>query len=511
VAALLGFAIVLLRTAWLCDDAYISFRTIRNFVSGDGLRWNTIERVQSYTHPLWLFVLSAARMVTGELYYTTMLLSVGLSVAAVALMAWGLAPSPIAGVALVIVVASSRGFVDFSTSGLENPLTHLLLAAMLLVYARSTRLTPRGLLLLSAFAGLCAVNRLDTLLLTSPILLYALLRDGTRRGALAVVAGLSPLLAWELFSLVYYGFPVPNTAYAKLPAGIAWSSRLEKGLGFLQSCAGRDPVAALLIPLGILAPFARRRWALVPLSIGSLLYVLYGVGIGGDFMAGRFLTAPLMLALMAGVTGLSSTSGLWWVASAGVLSLSLSLGPFSPWLAGADYGSAWDWRENIDSRGIADERALYYPITGLMRAGQAFDVPWSPWFEKGSQVEPGGVRATRTAGFLGYAAPRDAYIIDVMGLGDALLARLPPRNLRDWRPGHLERALPKGYRETRRRGVNVLEDVWLATYFRELTVVTQGSVWSWRRARAIWALNTGGADELLRRYAVERELTTIGK
>ena len=40
------FAIVLVRTAWIGDDAYITFRTIDNFVHGYGLRWNVAEREQ---------------------------------------------------------------------------------------------------------------------------------------------------------------------------------------------------------------------------------------------------------------------------------------------------------------------------------------------------------------------------------------------------------------------------------------------------------------------------------
>ena len=50
---LVAFAWVLLRTAWLCDDAYISFRVVENAVSGHGLRWNVADRVQVFTHPLW--------------------------------------------------------------------------------------------------------------------------------------------------------------------------------------------------------------------------------------------------------------------------------------------------------------------------------------------------------------------------------------------------------------------------------------------------------------------------
>jgi len=36
--ALASFACVLLRTAWLSDDAFITFRVIDNFVNGYGLR-----------------------------------------------------------------------------------------------------------------------------------------------------------------------------------------------------------------------------------------------------------------------------------------------------------------------------------------------------------------------------------------------------------------------------------------------------------------------------------------
>jgi len=32
------FVVVLVRTAWVCDDAYITFRTVDNFVHGHGLR-----------------------------------------------------------------------------------------------------------------------------------------------------------------------------------------------------------------------------------------------------------------------------------------------------------------------------------------------------------------------------------------------------------------------------------------------------------------------------------------
>ena len=58
VGGLSVFFLLLIRTAWLDDDAYITFRTIDNFLNGYGLRWNTINRVQAYTHPLWMMVIT---------------------------------------------------------------------------------------------------------------------------------------------------------------------------------------------------------------------------------------------------------------------------------------------------------------------------------------------------------------------------------------------------------------------------------------------------------------------
>ncbi|KPJ64637.1 hypothetical protein AMJ44_12375, partial [candidate division WOR-1 bacterium DG_54_3] len=40
------------------DDAFISFRYVRNFVNGDGLVFNPGERVEGYTNFFWILLLS---------------------------------------------------------------------------------------------------------------------------------------------------------------------------------------------------------------------------------------------------------------------------------------------------------------------------------------------------------------------------------------------------------------------------------------------------------------------
>ena len=120
VAAICLFTLLVLRTAWISDDACITFRTIENFLGGDGLRWNVDERVQVYTHPLWLFLLTACRVVTGELSLTTITVSTILSVATVLILAGRLAVAALPALVGVMALALSKAFTDFSTSGLEN-------------------------------------------------------------------------------------------------------------------------------------------------------------------------------------------------------------------------------------------------------------------------------------------------------------------------------------------------------------------------------------------------------
>src|SRR5437868_2600834 len=71
---------VALRTAWMADEAFITFRVADNFVHGLGLRWNVAERVQVYTHPAWLALVAVFYAVTHEAYFTVLALSIVLAI-----------------------------------------------------------------------------------------------------------------------------------------------------------------------------------------------------------------------------------------------------------------------------------------------------------------------------------------------------------------------------------------------------------------------------------------------
>ena len=80
---------LVLSHAWFTDDAYFSFRSVDNFVSGYGLTWNVQERVQGYTHPLWVLLLSLFYFFTHEIYLTTIFISLALTLAPEEAEDWG--------------------------------------------------------------------------------------------------------------------------------------------------------------------------------------------------------------------------------------------------------------------------------------------------------------------------------------------------------------------------------------------------------------------------------------
>src|SRR5690606_8146586 len=120
----------------------------------------------------------------------------------------------------------SRSFIEYSTSGLENAMTHLLLAVFFTKFFLLEEKKDIPWFALSLITSLALFNRIDTVLLYAPAWLYLLLvhRREIRWKALAL--GALPFLFWEIFAFIYYGFLFPNTKYAKLGTGLSLTAYL---------------------------------------------------------------------------------------------------------------------------------------------------------------------------------------------------------------------------------------------------------------------------------------------
>jgi arabinofuranosyltransferase len=278
-----AYVIVLYRAAWLSDDSYITLRSVDNFVNGLGPVWNPVERVQVFTHPLWYLILSAVYFFTHEAFFTTLGISLLISVTVFVLFALLSKRSAALAVSLSILLFSNA-YVDYSTSGLENPLTHLLIFCFILFYMKDER----NIKALSVIAGLVIFNRMDLILLLLPALLWLFVESPNWKSLLAMLTGFIPFILWEMFATFYYGFPFPNTAYAKLNVDIPQPELIQQGLWYFINSLDIDPITLVAILAGLVVAFASRSIKGVSLAVGSILYMLYLIWIGGDFMSGRF-------------------------------------------------------------------------------------------------------------------------------------------------------------------------------------------------------------------------------
>lgn len=519
------FALIVLKNAWLNDDAFITLRTVRNFVDGHGLVWNIDDRVQAYTHPLWMFLLSLTYLLTSETYYSTIFLSLFLSLITAWLVAFRVATTFAGAVIALLLLTLSKAFVDYTTSGLENPLSYLLLTLFFLIYVERfsfshSEIEPdvaaenppyHSFLWLVFVASLLLINRLDLGVFILPALLWAGYRlsresafggQASARRRLAwfkalsrtlalTFLGLLPFFLWELFSIFYYGFPFPNTAYAKLGTFIPRTDLFLQGGFYFLNSLNFDPITLTMIGFTICSMIVTKNRTLIPLAIGLFLYLLYVVSIGGGFMSGRWLSVPYLLAvLLFSQLQFPPITTVRTPFLIGILLLVGILNPQrSPLFSDRDYAD-----HTMDHAGITDERGHYYEQYGLLRSSRHTRAVAQGYLQ--GTADPADFTHCGI-GKRGFIASRYTRIVDECGLADAFIARLPPRYDPDWRVGHPLRTVPAGYMETVSTGRNQLHDPKLATYYDRLSIITQGPLFRKQRLIEIWNFNRGAYDHLI--------------
>jgi arabinofuranosyltransferase len=389
------------------------------------------------------------------------------------------------------VLLSSRAFVDYSTSGLGGALTNVLLVAACATFLwREDR---RRIAVLAVLTGLLGVNRIDTVVLSAPLLLAALFEERSPRAALTALLGLIPLYLWLGFAWFYYGFPLPNTAYAKaLGTGIPKGRVVSQGLVYLRESLLEDRVTLPVLMASLLwALVARKRRGLVVAGAISA-HLVYVVWIGGDFMSGRFLVPPLVVAavLLAWSNPVTSPrAGLGLAAAIVLLGLT---SPVPNLLSGSGLRD-----EALAEDGVTDERAFYYQRNGLLAEQR------HAWKDLGRVPEgpsPRELFVLTAAGRAAFEGGPGRHVIDDVGLGDPLLARLPARNPDVFWPGHVTRAIPQGYLQEMWTGEARIASEPLAAYYRDLRLVSRGPLWSSERLAAILRFASGENSSLLRSY-----------
>ena len=153
----------------------------------------------------------------------------------------------------------------------------------------------------------------------------------------------------------------------------------------------------------------------------------------------------------------------------------------------------------VEQIGVADERAVYQPTTGLVRnlhwrvlREAKAPIPPFPGARKGHlHRNDRGVIVQDEVGYFGYFAGPGTYVVDAWALTDPLLARLPYRPGKRWRVGHYPRPIPPGYLKSLKAGGNRFADPAMRAAYDDLLLVTRGPLFTWERFAAMWRLWTG--------------------
>ena len=496
--------------AWfLCDDAFISFRYVRNLLEGHGLVFNPGEYVEGYSNFLWVLELAAIWGLSGVApERAAPWLSVAFTAGAVAAMMWWVARlpllrhrGPVGWMALGLVCSSATFAVWTSGGGLETRqfTFFIVLAVVCLSLYRDSR---RGLLAASLSLTAAALTRPEGPLLAALCCGWFVIQRMADTGRLnpdwrRLLCLAAPFVilvgAHFLWRYSYYGEWLPNTYYAKhvrpwYESGFRylWAAALETGL-------------YLLIPLAAVAMRNRWRasrdgiWALVLLLVG--VHMAYVMRIGGDHFEYRpldFYWPLLAVPASMGIVHLGS-----WVADhrwSRRFSLGLPVSArtcafvlfvpvlfYTAAIQGAllfegaairerirhlhieldDRNAAWllaapgmpmlitvsnDLRRQLTPQFVASPFAEHREFANeQLRA-------WKPYgnMEKG-MIPSDALMADFSIGIRFYYLP-DLKVIDLLGLTDATVARNPVETPNDQRFMAHDRYPPPGYLEE--RGVN---------------------------------------------------------
>ncbi|MEM7203438.1 MAG: hypothetical protein AAF628_24455 [Planctomycetota bacterium] len=282
---------------FVSDDAYISFRYSLNLVEGHGLVYNPGERVEGYSNFLWV-LMAAATIALGlapEIPANALGIASGATIllSLVALSRRGSGwLHPLVWVAPACL-AANRTFTAWSTGALATQFFAALVLLALLAYLaerRSSASRPAVSALLFAAAALTRPEGPLFFAIAAAFFAADVFVLGRRRvGSLAMWLTLFALVvgthvAWRWS---YYGYPLPNTYYAKV-AGFWWeSSRVWMGL-FVT-----DHHIAWVAPLPLLGLLLRRDHTAALLATTVATYTAYLLYIGGDFFEYR-LTTPIL-------------------------------------------------------------------------------------------------------------------------------------------------------------------------------------------------------------------------
>ena len=516
--AIVLFILVITALAWQSDDAYHAYAMSKNLVDGYGFVYNIGERASASSCPLFTLIVAFGYLIFRNMFLVSLLICVIFSTCAFAILVNTFCKSKYQVCTAFIITIFCSSFISYTTAGLENCLLFLLAALFLKKYFETDTYKTGDLLYMAILISLIAMTRMDAVLMFVPAVVYIYLAKRNRvsfiKCCFIAALGLLPFILWEIFSLFYYGFFVPNTAFVKLGTNIPKSEYFYRGFQYLFTTLICDPLV-IVIPIAIaLIALLIKKARYIYVIAGIVLYFAYIIYIGGDFMLGRHFTVMFFMAMISyfeiynkeleSNTFVSKKRNLiTFMKIVTILSIIATI-VSAPVVNQFKYGGYF-------SSPISDERATYFQWTSLfnnaisyVRTGDmCITDAWNDY----------GVQEFREQGYKSGIFENvpgvtkyynnDMYLNDYYALGDPFLSKLPAVLEPNWRIGHMHREAPYGYADTivySDGEENEIHNESIRKYYDVIQLITRGDLFDKDRIQAIVDINLGKYDYLIDEY-----------
>lgn len=425
------------------DDAYISFRYIQNFISGNGLVFNIGEKVEGYTNLLWVLILSIFAFLKFNVENVAQILSVAFGIV-VLFVTYKISDiieikndmlitkkskydsKPQGSVKYLdfiplVLLIFTASYIFWSVSGMESTMfiSFCLFGIYYYIKNRNTDIVNYKF---SIFLVLATLTRPEGLYFFGLIIIHKVMIAFRQNKSSAINSIFSknnlityalyivPIIFYFLLRYLYYGYLLPNTYYAKTGLSSAYlNAGIEYFTKFLTSY--------LIYGIVLIAPlylFKRREnfFEISLLYLLSVSFILYTILIGGDVLKqNRFFlpVLPLIYILFGKfLTELYFLIKIRWSSPGAAFPAVLIITAF---LCFYYYSSQ---KENLE-KDIASENGL---VDKMKISGS--------WFMNKQQQlgRPLNIAAT-TIGAVSYFAGVNVNVIDLLGLTDKEIAHNP--------------------------------------------------------------------------------------
>ncbi len=291
------------------DDAFISFRYIKNFIEGHGLVFNIGERVEGYTNFLWTMILIVPALLKINIVSFSEILSsfFGIATLCITFLISKLInqkyqdknypnkSSILLNFVPVFLLTFTGAFSYWASSGMETSFFIFLVLTGIYFYIKNNNANNLNFYT-PVFIALSALTRPEGILFFLIIYIHKVLfiaieqrkiksprKIFSQKYLVEVSIFIIPVIVQTIFRLLYYGYPFPNTYYAKVTYGF---STFGRGIEYLLSFNQDYLLYGIIFVLPIILLIKRKFDFVTSLFyLIIFIYSLYVVIIGGDVLS----------------------------------------------------------------------------------------------------------------------------------------------------------------------------------------------------------------------------------